>query len=101
MVMGCQHLKYSTPEAQGIPSEVILKFFETIRKNDVDGTIDLHSFQIIKNNFIVAEGAGRPFSLDRYHRIYSAAKGIVAIGVLLALQDGILSLDEKVVDIFF
>lgn len=100
MVLGCQSLKYSTPEAVGVSSESILKFFEAVREQDVDGAVDLHSFQIVKNDFIIAEGAGRPFSMNRYHRIYSAAKGIVAIGVLLALQDGILSLEEKVVDIF-
>ncbi len=100
MVMGSENLKYSTPEAQGISSADILKFLEAVREKDGNGAVDLHSFQIIRNDFIIAEGAGKPFAKDRYHRIYSAAKGIVAVGVLLALQDGILRLDEKLVDIF-
>lgn len=86
MLMGCQDLKYSTPEAQGISSESILRFLEEVRKNDQDGMVDLHSFQIIRNDFVIAEGAAAPFGLERYHRIYSAAKGIIAIGVLLPFR---------------
>lgn len=100
MLMGCQDLKYSTPEAQGISSESILRFLEEVRKNDQDGMVDLHSFQIIRNDFVIAEGAAAPFGLERYHRIYSAAKGIIAIGVLLAVQDKILDLKERITDIF-
>ena len=62
--------------------------------------VDLHSFQIIRNDFVIAEGAAAPFGLERYHRIYSAAKGIIAIGVLLAVQDKILDLKERITDIF-
>ncbi len=100
MMLDNENIKYATPESQGVPSEAILNFFETLREKDLDGAVDLHSFRIIRNDRIIAEGCGKPFAMNRYHRIYSAAKGIVAIGVLLALQEGILQEDERLVDIF-
>lgn len=100
MILNNEKLRYGTPEEQGISSASILKFFQTVQENNDGNAVDLHSFQIIKNDCIIAEGAGKPLSLNRFHRIYSSAKAIVALGVMLAVQEGKVSLEEKVVDIF-
>ena len=100
MLLNNEKLRYSTPEEQGISSESLLDFFEAVQQANIGNSVDLHSFQVIRNDRIIAEGAGTPFSLDRFHRIYSSAKGIIALGVMLAIQDGILSPDERVVDLF-
>lgn len=100
MILDNEGLRYSTPEEQGISSESLLDFFETVRNNNKDNAVDLHSFQVIRHDHIIAEGAGKPFSLNNFHRIYSSAKGIIALGVMLAVQEGRVDINEKVVDIF-
>ena len=76
MILDNENLKYSTPEEQGISSESLLDFFETVQNNNMGNAVDMHSFQVIRNDHIIAEGAGKPFSLNNFHRIYSSAKGI-------------------------
>ncbi|WP_215695891.1 serine hydrolase [Clostridium sp. MCC353] len=100
MILDNENLKYSTPEEQGISSESLLDFFETVQINNAGNAVDLHSFQVIRHDRIIAEGAGKPFSLNNFHRIYSSAKGIIALGVMIAVQEGKVGLDEKVIDIF-
>jgi CubicO group peptidase (beta-lactamase class C family) len=85
-----------TPESQGISSQLIIDFMDYVNELKME----MHSFQIIRNNCLVASAVAKPMALDRQHRIYSSAKAIMAIGVLLAIQEGLVTLDEKIIDIF-
>jgi len=86
----------STPEEQGIHSRVFLNFFEDIRKEE----IELHSIYIIRRNHMILSCVAKPFTMDTPHRIYSSAKGIHSLAAMFLVQEGKLSLDDKVVDIF-
>src|SRR6185369_5433039 len=48
---------------------------------------------------VVAEGWWRPFSADRPHLLYSLTKSFTAIAVGFAVTDGLLTLDDRVVDV--
>jgi len=99
MLYGNESLKYSSPEAQRIASESILNFFERVQESSAGTKDELHSFVLIKNDCVIAEGCAKPLKMDRLHRIYSSAKGIVATAILFAVAEGRLSLDEKLVNI--
>ena len=77
-------LMISTPEEQGIPSRAIIDFFETIQKRD----LEVDSIQIVRNGKLCLNAIARPYHEKSFHRIYSAAKGIVATAVLFAIQEG-------------
>lgn len=83
----------SAPEEQGITSASILDFFETVRKRD----LEVDSIQIVRNGKLCLNAIASPYTKDSFHRIYSAAKGIVATAILFAVQERLFSLDSPVV----
>lgn len=100
MILNNELLRYDAPENHGISSESILRFLDhidTVSKGTKD---EFHSFYMIKDDCVIACSCASPHKMNRYHRIYSAAKGIVAIGILFALQEGLVSLQDRVVDLF-
>lgn len=99
MILNNELLRYDTPENHGISSKSILRFFDRIQEASEGTKDEFHSFYIIKDDCIIAQGCARPHEMNRYHRIYSAAKGIVAIGILFALQEGLVSLQDRIVDL--
>ena len=87
-----------TPEEQGIPSAAIVHFFEQIRARD----LELHSIQVVRNGHLCIHGVAAPYTVESLHRIFSAAKGVVATAILFAVQDGTISearIDESVLRI--
>ena len=85
-----------SPEAAGISSEKIAEFLTTIEKR---GAI-MHSMMIVRHGKTVAEYYWKPFHKDFHHRMYSQTKSYTAIAIGLLEEEGKLSLDDKLVDIF-
>ena len=83
----------STPEEQGIPSIAIVHFMEQIRARD----LELHSLQVIRNGSLCINAVAAPYRWDSFHRIFSAAKGIVATAMLFAIQEGYFQMDDPVI----
>ncbi len=89
-------LSRSTPEAQGISSEAILAFVEAADKN-----IDtLHSFMIVRHGRVIAEAWWRPETAEKPHVLHSVSKSFNAAAVGLAIHDGKLNLDDRVLQFF-
>jgi len=86
----------SSPEEQGIHSSNILNFFKEIK----DEGIELHSIHVTRHNKMILDCVASPFMENSPHRIYSSAKGIQCLGVLFLIQEGKISLEDKVVDVF-
>ena len=85
-----------TPEAAGISSDRIVKF---INKLEQRGAI-MHSMLMMRHGKIITENYWAPFNKDFCHRMYSQTKSYAAIGIGLLEEEGKLSLDDKVADIF-
>ena len=85
-----------SPESVGIRSEDIREFL----KEEFHSGIQLHSFMLIRHGKVAAEGWYKPYSPDARHAIYSFSKTFTQIAIGFAEQEGILSLDEKLVDLF-
>lgn len=85
-----------TPESQGIPSRAILDFVQRI---DAE-RICMHGFLLVRNDRIAAEGYWSPWSADRKHRMYSVSKSFVSLAVGLMIDEGKLSLEDRVADHF-
>lgn len=54
---------------------------------------------VVHRGHVVAEGWWAPYSADRPHLLYSLTKSFTSIAVGLAIADGLLSLDDRVVDV--
>ena len=85
-----------TPESVGIRSKDIRAFL----KETYSAGIQLHSFMIIRHGKVAAEGWYKPYSPAARQIIYSFSKTFTQTAIGFAEQEGILSLDEKLVDLF-
>ena len=89
-------LPRSTPEAEGVSSAAILGFIAT-----AEAKIDaVHSFMLVRHGQMVLEGWGSPYTADKTHKLNSLTKSFTATAVGLAIAEGKLSLDDKVVKFF-
>ncbi|MEM1094864.1 MAG: serine hydrolase [Bacteroidota bacterium] len=91
-----QALPRSTPEAEGIASSALLTFVEAL-----DTQVDaMHSVMLVRNGQVIAEGWWTPYDAETPHVLYSLSKSFTATAVGLAIAEGKLSLDDRVVDAF-
>lgn len=85
-----------TPESVGLRSEDIMEYLEESLK----AGIQLHSFMIFRHGKKAAQGWYEPYEPQARHIIYSFSKTFTQIAIGFARQEGILSLGEKLVDLF-
>jgi CubicO group peptidase (beta-lactamase class C family) len=89
-------LPRSTPERQGIPSAAILSFVQA-----ADTSVDaMHSFMLVRNGQVVAEGWWSPYDAATPHVLFSLSKSFTSTAVGLAAAEGKLSLDDQVLKFF-
>ncbi len=85
-----------TPEKAGISSKEILRFLKILE----DYNFSTHSFIMARGKNIFAEGYYAPFHKDYQHRMYSVSKSFVGVAIGLAVEDGLLRLEDKLVKFF-
>src|SRR5215216_2106712 len=89
-------LPYSAPEAQGIVSSAILAFVEAAER-----TVDsLHSFMLLRHGHVLAEGWWAPYEAERLHMLFSLSKSFTSSAIGLAVAEGRLSVDDRVLSFF-
>src|SRR3954471_21699933 len=86
-------LPRSTARASGVSSRAIGALLDRLREQSVE----CHSIMVVRRGHIVAEGWWAPYSADRPHLLYSLTKSFTSVAVGLAIADGLLSLDVRVV----
>ena len=89
-------MKFASPESVGISSAHITKFINKLNQREMH----MHSLLIARGDTIVHEGYWAPFNKDLPHRMYSVTKSFVSVAIGLCEEDGLLSLDDKIVDYF-
>lgn len=89
-------LPRSAPQLQGVNAAGVLDFLDAI------GTagIELHSLMLVRNGSVVAEGWWAPYTADRAQLLYSLSKSFASTAVGQAIADGLLSLDDTLVELF-
>ncbi|MFC9330868.1 serine hydrolase domain-containing protein [Kitasatospora sp. NPDC057015] len=88
-------LPRSAPAASGISSRAITALLDRLEARSVE----CHSLMVVHRGRVVAEGWWAPYSADRPHLLYSLTKSFTSIAVGLAIAEGLLSLDARVVDV--
>lgn len=66
--------------------------------DSLDG-IECHSLMIVRKGHVIAEGWWAPYSAERPHLLYSLTKSFTAIAVGIAIDRGLLSLSDRIVDV--
>lgn len=62
-------------------------------------SIELHSIMVVRHGHVIAEGWWAPYSAERPHLLYSLTKSFTSMAVGIAIGDGLLALDDRVVDV--
>ena len=89
-------MKRITPEAAGISSRQLKKFYDFLDACN----LSTHSVIMSRGGKIFTECYYEPFGADFLHRMYSVSKSFVSIAVGFCIQDGLLALDDTM-DKFF
>ena len=90
-------LERATPESQGVGSAAISAFIDGVEQHD---EIELHSLMIVRHDRVITEGWWAPYTADQVHLLYSLSKSFTSTAAGMAEAEGLLSLDDAVIDIF-
>ena len=74
------------------------KVFEDI--TTIKGTDELHSLVVLKGGKLIYDRHDAAHSLTSRHILWSASKSFTSLAVGFAIQDGLMSLDDKVISFF-
>jgi CubicO group peptidase (beta-lactamase class C family) len=89
-------LPRSSPEAEGVDSAGVLSLIDALEKN----INAVHSIMLLRHGKVVAEGWWAPYVADDAHILYSVTKSFTSTAVGLAEQEGLLSINDKVLSFF-
>lgn len=89
-------LEHVTPEEVGVDSKVITEFINEINEKG----LGLQSFTVVCRDKICAQGFFKPYSADYPHVLYSMSKSVTSTAVGFAVSEGLLNLNDRVVQFF-
>ena len=87
----------ATPESQGISSQMLT---DLLRDLDVSHYTDMHHFMLLRNGKVICEADFAPYRRRIWHVTHSMCKSITGMAIGLLVEEGKLSLDENIYNIF-
>ena len=89
-------LPRSLPATQGVASGGLLDFVNTIEKEN----LNVHSLMVLRHGQVVAEGWWAPYAPQFKHTLYSLSKSFTSTAVGMAVAEGKLTVEDKVISFF-
>ena len=86
----------STPEAEGVDSHTLKTLLEYLKNLEMG----IHSFMAVRHGKVISEAYWTPYAPEKPHTLFSTSKTFTGLAVGFAVQDGLLSLEDHVVDFF-
>lgn len=83
------------PAAAGVSSAALKKFMGEV----IAQKLDLHSVMVIRRGQVAYEDFRSPYRPEDPHILFSVSKSITAIAVGYAVDEGLVSVDDKVADL--
>ncbi len=87
-------LPRATPQSQGVDPAAVRRLVEAL-----DGIRDVHGVMVLRHGHVVAEGWWHPFAPDEPHVMFSVSKTFTATAVGIAVGEGLLDVEDRVVDL--
>ena len=88
--------EHCTPEELNVDSRGIIKFLDEMKEEQ----LHLHAMMILRHGKVIFETSFEPWSKDKKHMLFSLTKSFTSTAVGFAVQDGLLKLDDKLIDFF-
>ncbi|GGN99340.1 serine hydrolase domain-containing protein [Saccharibacillus kuerlensis] len=83
------------PEEAGIDPRGILDFLDAVSEEQ----FDLRSFMLLRRGEVAAEGWWAPHASEDRHAMYSVSKSFTSTAVGLAVDEGLLNVEDKVAEL--
>ncbi|MBQ9832193.1 MAG: serine hydrolase [Clostridia bacterium] len=92
------HFKRVTPESQGLSSLAVKKLISEIEKNN--RCFSVHGIMLLRHGNVIAESYWAPYKAHVPHMLYSMSKSFTSTAIGMLADEGLLSLDENLNNIF-
>ena len=79
-----------------LSSKWIYKYYRELEKYNIEN----HGLLIMQNGEVVFEEYAYPYSADMPHTLFSVTKSVVSTAAGFAIDEGLFSLDSKIIDFF-
>ena len=84
------------PEQVGISSKTISELLRDFKENDVE----VHSLMILREGKVAYETWAAPYAPEYPHMMYSVSKSFTSTAVGFAIDEGLMTLETRLIDIF-
>ncbi|MGF6417570.1 CubicO group peptidase (beta-lactamase class C family) [Stenotrophomonas sp. AN71] len=91
-----QGWRHSSPEAQGLDSEVLANAFDYVREHQSP----IHSLTIIRNGYVVVDAYFWPFQKGQFHDVASVTKSVTSTLAGIAIGRHQLELHQPLTSVF-
>lgn len=89
-------LPRKAPEELGISAQHVLNFLDKMKAQ----SIELHSFMLMRHGYVAAEGWWKPYASEIPHMLFSLSKSFTSTAIGMAVEEGILTLNDPVISFF-
>ena len=89
-------LARSRPETVGVSPSAVTAFLDAANSSQ----IGIHSFMLLRQGQVAAEANWTPYRAELEHMMFSLSKSFTSTAVGLAIDEGLVSLDDKVISFF-
>ncbi len=93
-----ESLPRCTPEEAGLSSTVVERFFRNLSDNTAE--LGIHSAMLLRHGKVFAEGYYAPYRPEIPHMLYSASKSVTSTAIGMAVDEGLMDIDERLEGIF-
>lgn len=87
-------LPRSTPLAEGVEPAAVRRLIDSL-----DRIEDVHSALVLRHGHVIAEAGWHPHDADRPHEMFSVSKSFTSTAVGIAVHEGLLTVDDAVLDL--
>ena len=89
--------KRSTPESHGISSK---RLYNMLTELELEERAKIHNLMLIKDGEVILECSSGGYGVNIRHLSHSMSKTVIGIAVMMLVDEGKLSLSDRLVDIF-
>ena len=86
-------LPRSTPEQEGVDANLLNYLYQKLNRLP---NVDIHHLMVLRHDKVIGEMHAAPYRATDLHTLYSASKTVTALAVGLAIDDGLLTVEDKV-----
>ena len=86
-------LPRSTPDDEGVPTDLLNMFYRDLTALP---NVDIHHLIVLRHGKVIGEMHAAPYRATDLHTLYSASKTVTALAVGLAIDDGLLTVEDRI-----